>query len=145
MIVSVSHSFSRDVPIAFLSSLMAAHEITVQLARRRVDARNNTIGVPTLSSLEPSSTRLAMHRVHLGLIRSKLALRALKGVSSAVAGSAAIGRWETDWKARVKYTVFFGSAEFVAQMRKLLRGDRDQQTGSGEERLKHSFSRWAEY
>ena len=43
--------------------------------------------------------------------------------------AAAIGRWETDWKAQVKYTVFLGSAEFVAQMRKLLRGDRDQQTG----------------
>ncbi len=43
--------------------------------------------------------------------------------------AAAMGRWETDWKAQVKYTVFLGSAEFVAQMRKLLRGDRDQQTG----------------
>jgi len=43
--------------------------------------------------------------------------------------AAAIGRWETEWKAHVKYTVFLGSAEFVAQMRKLLRGDRDQQTG----------------
>src|SRR5271169_6834937 len=32
---------------------VAAHEITAQLARRRVDAWNNTIGVPTLSSLEP--------------------------------------------------------------------------------------------
>ena len=32
-------------------------------------------------------------------------------------------------EAQVKYTVFLGSAEFVAQMRKLLRGDRDQQTG----------------
>jgi hypothetical protein len=40
-----------------------------------------------------------------------------------------MGRWETDWKAQVNYTVFLGSAEFVAQMRKLLRGDRDQQTG----------------
>jgi len=43
--------------------------------------------------------------------------------------AAAIGRWETDWKAQVECTVFLGSAEFVAQMRKLLRGDRDQQTG----------------
>ena len=42
--------------------------------------------------------------------------------------AAAIGRWETDWKREVKYTVFFGRAEFVAQMRKHLRGDRDQQT-----------------
>jgi hypothetical protein len=39
--------------------------------------------------------------------------------------AAAIGRWETDWKAQIKYTVFLGSAEFVAQMRKLLSGDRD--------------------
>jgi hypothetical protein len=41
--------------------------------------------------------------------------------------AAAIGRWERDWKAQVKYTVYLGSAEFVAQVRKLLRGDRDQQ------------------
>jgi hypothetical protein len=34
-----------------------------------------------------------------------------------------------DWKARVKYTVLLGGAEFVSEMRKLLRGDRDQQTG----------------
>jgi hypothetical protein len=50
--------------------------------------------------------------------------------------AAAIGRWETDWKAQVKYTVLLGSAEFVAQMRKLLRGDRDNRRESGEERLK---------
>jgi hypothetical protein len=43
--------------------------------------------------------------------------------------AAAAGHWETDWKDRVKYTVFLGSMEFVDQMRKLLRGDRDQQTG----------------
>jgi hypothetical protein len=43
--------------------------------------------------------------------------------------AAAAGRWETDWKARVKYTVVLGGAEFVSEMRKLLRGDRDQQTG----------------
>jgi len=29
----------------------------------------------------------------------------------------------------VKYTVLLGGAEFVSEMRKLLRGDRDQQTG----------------
>ena len=43
--------------------------------------------------------------------------------------AAAAGCWETDWKAQVKYTVFLGSAEFITHMRKLLRGDRDQQTG----------------
>src|ERR1700751_1338683 len=56
-------------------------------------------------------------------------MRAPKGVSQQLRDAAAIGRWETDWKREVKYTLFFGSAEFVAQMRKLLRGDRDQQTG----------------
>src|SRR5271165_2717613 len=35
----------------------------------------------------PSSTRLAMHRIHLGILRSRLAMRAPKGVSSTVAGS----------------------------------------------------------
>jgi putative transposase len=43
--------------------------------------------------------------------------------------AAAIGEWETDWKDRLKYTVLLGSTEFVAKMRKLLRGDQDQQTG----------------
>ncbi|MFY9989399.1 MAG: hypothetical protein WAK31_31895 [Chthoniobacterales bacterium] len=42
--------------------------------------------------------------------------------------AAATGDWETDWKDRLKYTVLLGSTEFVAQMRKLLRGDQDQQT-----------------
>jgi hypothetical protein len=48
---------------------------------------------------------------------------------SSLPNGSGLGLWETDWKAQVKYTVFLGSAEFVAQMRKLLRGDRDQQTG----------------
>jgi hypothetical protein len=56
-------------------------------------------------------------------------MRAPKGVSQQLREVAAIGRWETDWKAQVKYMVFLGSAEFGAQMRKLLRGDRNQQTG----------------
>jgi len=42
--------------------------------------------------------------------------------------AAAAGCRATDWKAKVKYTVFLGSAEFITQMRKLLRGDRDQQS-----------------
>jgi len=41
----------------------------------------------------------------------------------------AAGQWETGWKGRVKYTILLGGAEFVAEMRKLLWGDRDQQTG----------------
>jgi hypothetical protein len=43
--------------------------------------------------------------------------------------AAATEDWETDWKNRLKYTVLLGSTEFVAQMRKLLQGDQDQQTG----------------
>jgi putative transposase len=43
--------------------------------------------------------------------------------------AAATGAWETDWKMRLRYTVLLGSAEFVARMRKLIQGDRDQQTG----------------
>jgi hypothetical protein len=74
----------------------------------------------------PTRARLAMHRVHLGVLRSRLAMGVPKGVSTTVE-AAAIGRWETDWKAQVQYTVLLGSAEFVAQMHKLLRGDRDQQ------------------
>jgi hypothetical protein len=41
---------------------------------------------------------------------------------------AAAGAWETDWKTRLQYTVLLGSTEFVSRMRKLLKGDRDQQT-----------------
>ena len=43
--------------------------------------------------------------------------------------AAALGKWETDWKSQVRYTVLLGNAQFVARMRKLLRGDPDQQTG----------------
>ena len=43
--------------------------------------------------------------------------------------AAAAGDWETDWKRRLKYMVLLGRTEFVAQMRKLLQGDQDQQTG----------------
>jgi hypothetical protein len=51
--------------------------------------------------------------------------------------AAAMGRWETDWKAQVQYTVFLGSAEFVAQMRKLSGATEINRQESGEERLKH--------
>ena len=69
-----------------------------------------------------------MHRVHLFFGRGPQC-ELQKAFRQQLREAAAIGRWETDWKAQVKYTVFLGSAEFVAQMRKLLRGDRDQQTG----------------
>jgi hypothetical protein len=70
-----------------------------------------------------------MHRVHLGVLWSRLAMRAPKGVSSTVAGSGSHRRLGDGLKAQVKYTFFLGGAEFVAQLRKLLRCDRDQQTG----------------
>jgi putative transposase len=43
--------------------------------------------------------------------------------------AAAVGQWESDWKSRIKYTILLGCTDFVTQMRKLLRGDPDQQTG----------------
>ena len=43
--------------------------------------------------------------------------------------AAVLGQWETDWKSQIKYTVLFGTEQFVTEMRKLLSGDRDQQTG----------------
>jgi hypothetical protein len=69
-----------------------------------------------------------MHRVHLAFLGRGSQCELQKAFRQQLREAAAIGRWETDWKTEVKYSVFFGSAEFVAQMRKLLRGDPDQQT-----------------
>jgi hypothetical protein len=42
---------------------------------------------------------------------------------------AALGDWETDWKADVSATVLLGSDAFVRQMIKLFRGNRHEQVG----------------
>ena len=62
---------------------VAAHEITAQLARPLEFVR--------FLRWNPSSTRLAMRRVHLGVLRPRLAMPAPKGVSSTVAGSGSHG------------------------------------------------------
>jgi hypothetical protein len=51
-----------------------------------------------------AAPRLTMHRVHHGVLRSRLEMRAPKGVCSLLA-AAAIGRWKTDWKAQVQLGV----------------------------------------
>jgi hypothetical protein len=77
----------------------------------------------------PSSTRRLCTESILAFFGRGSQCEIQKAFRQQLREAAAIGRWESDWKAQVKYTVFLGSAEFVAQMRKLLRGDRDQQTG----------------
>jgi hypothetical protein len=70
---------------------VAAREIIAQLARRRVDAWNYDWSSYAFLRRNSRSTRLAMHRIHLGVLRSRLAMRAPKGVSSTVAGSGSHG------------------------------------------------------
>jgi putative transposase len=43
--------------------------------------------------------------------------------------AAAVGLWETDWKSDVKAMLLLGSGKFVERMKRLLRGDRREQTG----------------
>jgi REP element-mobilizing transposase RayT len=42
---------------------------------------------------------------------------------------AALGRWETDWRASIKATVLLGSDKFTQKMLEILKGDRREQTG----------------
>ena len=42
---------------------------------------------------------------------------------------AALGQWETDWRASVKATVLLGSDKFIQKMLGVLKGDRGEQTG----------------
>jgi hypothetical protein len=69
------------------------------------------------------------HRGDLGTFWFRLPREAAGGVSQTARGGSSCCRWETDWKSQIKYTVLFGTEQFVTEMRKLLRGDRDQQTG----------------
>jgi hypothetical protein len=43
--------------------------------------------------------------------------------------AAAVGLWETGWKSDVKAMLLLGSGKFVERMKRLLRGDRREQTG----------------
>jgi len=42
---------------------------------------------------------------------------------------AALGRWETDWKEAVTSSVLLGSEAFIRETTKLLKGERNEQTG----------------
>ena len=135
--------------VAFLEVFLSAGCLTRDSRRRRTRDNsaisvasewmlwNNTVGVPTLSSLEPGSTPSGYAPNILAFFGRGSQCELQKAFRQQLREAAAVGRLETDWKAQVKYTVFLGSAEFVARTRKLLRGDRDQQTGVRHERLKH--------
>jgi hypothetical protein len=79
---------SRD-PGGFRRSLVPCFE------SRNSEASDLSLGAFGTITLEfllflrwnPNSTRLALHRINLGVLRSRLAMRAPKGVSSTVAGS----------------------------------------------------------
>lgn len=43
--------------------------------------------------------------------------------------AAGLGELETDWKGELSATLLLGSNEFVVRMKKLLKGDRREQTG----------------
>src|SRR3981081_1644408 len=110
--------------------MASGREITAQLARQRVDALEHfpwsSYAFFVGSKAPPAwlSTQTVLQFFGQGSQR-KLQQAFRRELQEA----AAAGHWETDWKARVKYTVLLGGAEFVAEMRKLLQGDRDQQTG----------------
>jgi REP element-mobilizing transposase RayT len=108
---------------------VAAHEITAQLARRRVDAleQYHWSSYAFFAGSRAAPAWLCTESI-LAFFGPGSQCELQKAFRQQLRDAAAIGRWETDWKREVKYTVFFGSAEFVAQMRKHLRGDRDQQT-----------------
>jgi hypothetical protein len=109
---------------------VAAHEIKAQLAQRRVDAleQYHWSSYAFFAGTRIAPAWLCTESI-LAFFGPGSPCELQKAFRQQLREEAAVGRWETDWKAQVKYTVFLGSAEFVAQMRKLLRGDRDQQTG----------------
>jgi REP-associated tyrosine transposase len=105
-------------------------EITPQLARQRVEAleQHPWSSYVFFAGIKPTPEWLSTEEIleHFGPgPRSKRRQAFRKQLEAA----AALGKWETDWKSQIKYTVFLGSAQFVTRMRKLLKGDRDQQTG----------------
>jgi putative transposase len=105
-------------------------EITQDLARQRIELLEqfpwSSYGyfAGTRTSVDWLSTHVILESFGQGSERKRQ-----ETFRRQLREAAATGDWETDWKDRLKYTVLLGSGEFVAQMRKLLRGDRDQQTG----------------
>jgi hypothetical protein len=105
-------------------------QITADLARQRMDALEQ---YPWSSYAFFAGTRSApawlCTEAILGFFGGGSQRERQQAFRRQLQETAAAGDWETSWKAQVKYTVFLGSVEFVDRMRKLLRGDRDQQTG----------------
>src|ERR1700730_1087005 len=104
---------------------VAAQEITAQLARRRVDSLEqfHWSSYAFFAGTQAAPAWLCTESI-LAFFGPGSKGELQKAFRQQLREAAATGRWETDWKAQVKYTVFLGSAEFVAQMRKLLQGDR---------------------
>ena len=105
-------------------------QITVELARQRVDALEQ---YPWSSYAFFAGTRSApawiCTEAILDFFGEGSEQKRQRAFRQQLQEAAAAGHWETGWKAQVKYTVFLGCAEFVDRMRKLLRGNRDEQTG----------------
>ena len=108
----------------------ASAEFTKDLARQRVDAleRYPWSSYAFFAGTRPAPAWLTTETI-LAFFGEGSPGKLQQAFRQQLQDAAAVGCWETDWKAQVKYTVFFGSVEFITQMRKLLRGDRDQQTG----------------
>jgi putative transposase len=105
-------------------------EITKELARQRVETLEHfpwsSYGyfAGIRSPVDWLSTDAILEFFDQGSQRERQ-----KAFSRSLKEAAAAGTWEIDWKKRLKYTVLLGRAEFVTQMRELLQGDRDEQTG----------------
>jgi putative transposase len=107
-----------------------ALEMMANLARQRVDALEQYpwSSYAFFAGTKPSPTWLCTKTI-LAFFGEGSERKRQRAFRRQLQEAAADGHFETDWKSEVKYTVFLGSSEFVARMRRLLRGDRDQQTG----------------
>ena len=87
---------------------VAAHEMTVQLAQRRVDALEQ---YHWSSYAFFAGTRIAWLCTEsiLAFFGPGSQCELQKAFRQQLREAAAVGRWETDWKAQVKYTVFLGN------------------------------------
>jgi REP element-mobilizing transposase RayT len=109
---------------------IASQDISEDLARRRVDALEQYCwsSYAFFAGRRPAPEWLCTETI-LAFLGNCSQRELQEAFRRQLQEAAAAGSWEAGWKAKVKYTIFLGSSEFVARMRKLLRGDRDQQTG----------------
>jgi hypothetical protein len=109
---------------------VSAPEMATNLTRQRLDAleQYRWSSFAFFAGTKPAPTWLCTETI-LAFFGEGTQRKLQQRFRQQLQEAAAAGNWEGDWKSEVKYTVFLGSSEFVAQMRKFLRGDRDQQTG----------------